>query len=330
MDSETDKTLTIGTPTGSMIDPKRGGLLDLLNRARLFSENLEGNAPASFPYIPWLKVFVARPQELPGLAAQGYCDIFFCGDDWATEWKLRGKESLKMLGLATGKVDIVYAANRDLRAQSVVKVATEYPFIAENYMRNFLGVEQDYPVVKLRAGDDMPTLDRGIIIIDSYGATEAKAFYGLADAVVENTQSGTTLKNFKLDQRTRLFTSESSLYQTVNLKTDEWKMRKAYRISTMLKAAIDAEGVDLVTFNVPNTRLKQVLEYVRTNGLFGSEETLKQGQNWTEFTLQLRTKYPRMPLIDVVGELSEMGATCIDGIPLAYSAKGRPSNGLHQ
>jgi len=90
----------------------------------------------------------------------------------------------------------------------------------------------------------------------------------------------------------------------------------------MLQGAISAYGTDLVVFNVDNGKLEDVLGYVRGNQLFGGEETVIRGGRMSELTLQLPTNDPLRPLIDTIGDLRDLGATSIDGVPLSYSVGG--------
>ena len=346
-----NKKLKIGIPNGSMVDPKRGGLKELLDRARIYTKNIGTNKPPEITNISWLEAVAGRPQELSALASAGYCDVFFCGDDWAKEWELRGKENKKMLGLGIGKVDIVFAEKEETRGMSLLfKVITsEYPYLARWYASSRYTGEfasdtrgsnkrKDYivsdSVIRIVNIGDIPEYvvrkaeitsvkindeRRGLIIVDSYGTTEAKVYYGLANAVIEATQSGDTLKNYGLTIGGKVMSSECSLYCREGL--DEWQRKKAERIAMMLGGAVNAQGKDLVTFNVGNKDLDKVLSYIRENQLFADEETVIPGKTMSEITLELPTRNCDKPLVDVLGDLKDLGASAIEGTPLSYSIK---------
>ena len=346
-----DKKLKIGIPNGSLVDHKRGGLQELLDRARIYIKNIGTNKPPEITNIPWLEAVVGRPQELPALAANGYFDVFFCGDDWAREWELRGKKTEKMLGLGVGKVDIVFAEKEETRGMALLfkVIASEYPYLARWYAASRYAGEfgsdarwsnkrQDYiisdSVIRIVNIGDIPEYvlrkaeitnvkindeRRGLIIVDSYGATEAKVCYGLANAVVEATQSGQTLENYGLKIVNKVMSSECSLYRREGL--DEWQKKKVERIAMTLEGAVNAQGKDLVTFNVGNKDLDKVLDYIRKNQLFADEETVIQGKKMSEITLELPTRNCDKPLIDVLGDLKDLGASAIEGTPLSYSIK---------
>jgi len=307
-----NQKLIIGIPNGSLIDPKRGGLKEILNKARIYCKNLGSNAPAEITNIPWLEVIVQRPQELPWLAAKGYCDVFFCGDDWVKEWELRGYKNKKLIGLGIGKVDIVVATKEGKKYWRIA--ASEYPFIAKEFLETTFSTKD---IQIIRYGEPIKS---NYVVIDSAGTTEPKVVYGLADIVIENTQTGTTLKNYGLIKLEKLFSSECSYY--INEKvSDRWKIKKAERIAMMLEGVINSTEKDLVTFNVKNEDFEKVLNYIRKNKLFGGEETVVKGEKMSEITLELPTTSREKPLIDIIADLKELGASSIEGIPLSYSVR---------
>lgn len=308
--------LKIGLPDGSLVNPQRGGLRELLERARIFTRNWEeGNKSAEITNIDWLEAIVQRPQELPFLAAEEYCDLFFCGDDWAREWELRGYPRKKLVGLGIGKVDIVVAEKPGYEGD--YSCASEYPFIAADYVSKIMKVDRN-AVQLIKYGEQAKN---GPTIIDSFGKTELKQVYGIADLIVENTQTGKTLSDLGFVIVDTIMNSECSLYIRKGLEEDIWKIKKAERIAMMLQGAIDAYGKDLVIFNVPNDRLEEVLMYVRKKRLFGDNETVVPGKPTSEMILELTIKDPNRPYIDTIGDLVDLGATKIDAVPLNYSIK---------
>lgn len=308
-----NQILKIGIPNGSLVNPRRSKLPELLERARIYIKNIGTNAPPEVTNIPWLEAVVGRPQELPAMAYEGLIDVFFCGDDWAKEWALRGKNNERVLGLETGIVDLV-VAEKEKRQKNLFEVASEYPFIARKYYST--KTKQEIPIIDF--GEKSP-IKEGIVIYRSVGETESKAFYDWVDAIVESTQSGATIKNFGLKVMEKIMSSEASFYASLKFINDPWKCKKATRIMRMLKGAMNAYGRDLVVFNVPNEKLPMVLDYIRANSLFGDEESVVPGNKVSEITLQLYTKSPSRPLIDIIGDLVDRGATSIEGIPLNYS-----------
>ncbi len=205
--------LVLGIPDGSMMDPERGGLKKILDKI-----DIEDS----------YKTIIQRPQELPYLASIGACDAYFCGDDWVEEWRLRGYPSDKIIGLDIGKVNLV-AAGKDLKGFSVKRAASEYPFIAKKYLEDNYGAED---VQIIRYGEPMKEYS----VIDSMGKTEWKLVYGIADIIIENTQTGRTLKSLGLDVKENLFSSECGLYSRQNL--DKKRLKEINKLAGMLEEAI--------------------------------------------------------------------------------------------
>jgi ATP phosphoribosyltransferase len=224
--------LRLGIPDGSMIDPKRGGLKELLDRSGIFIDYLGKGRPLEVKNVPWLEAREARPQELPALTNYGYCDVFFGGDDWAKEWEYRGIKTEKLIGLGIGKVDIVDARkNKD----DCLIWASEYPYLAKNYLGETAEI--------VNIGDDIPSRDilseqDKKIVLYSWGKTEPKAFYGLADGIIECTQSGKTIENYKLSIVCKVMSSECSLYVGPNL--DERQKDKVMDLKSMLEKVLVA------------------------------------------------------------------------------------------
>jgi len=313
--------LKIGIPNGSMVNPKRGGLKELLDRARIYTKNIGTNKPPEIINIPWLEAVVGRPQELPDLASAGYCDIFFCGDDWVLERKLGGKESEKILGLGIGKVKVVYAEKTKIDLVPKL-IASEYVNIAFSYLQDSQAdSEKECKIVRLGEVNPDEISEKERAVVGSYGATEAKVYFGIVDAVIDATQSGDTLRNYGLEIKKVLLESECSLYCSKAMKDDSWKMKKAERVAMMLEGALSAQGKDLVTFNISNNNLDVVLQYIRKNKLFADEETVIPGKRMSEITLELPTRNCDKPLIDIIGNLKDLGATAIEGTPLSYSIR---------
>ena len=306
--------LKVGIPNGSLIDSNRGGLKELLANARIDIKNLGESGPLETLNIPWLYPIPGRPQELPALAADGYVDVFFCGDDWAREWELRGKQNKKILGLGTGKVEIVFASKGSEVALG--RIASEYPYITRDFMQNIKDVS--LPITPL---EELAKSSLSCTIVPSYGTTEAKNYYGICDSIVEASQSGNTLEKYGLKIIQKVMASECSLYSNEDTLADPWKRKKAFRLKMMLEGVISAKGKDLITFNVPNRRLGEILEYIQKNRLFGDEETVIRGKRMSEITLEVSSRDRNLPLIDIIGDLKDRGASSIEGIPLSYSIR---------
>lgn len=304
--------IKIGIPNGSTLEANRGGLKNLLENARIRIEDIDSKKAPRAVNIPWLSVMMQRPQELPYLSDRGYCDAFFAGDDWATEWNLRGYKSEKILGLGISKVKIVSATipnKKDFRV-----IASEYPNIAKNYL------EEKFDTKDVEIAKNGKEVTAYYSVVESFGKTELKIEYGIADLVVENTQSGRTLNELGMVVLDEIMESECGLYVPSRL-VDKDKMKKIERVAMMLEGAKNSKDKDLITFNVEKKYLEKVINYVKINELYGNEETVIKGRNNYQITLQVETNNSEKPLLDIIWDLKGLGARSIEGIPLSYSIK---------
>lgn len=306
-----NKQLTMAIPKGSLVKDERSGLRLLLDKAYIWVENLSGDRAPKVVNYDGLVVKTGRPQNLPGLAHNmNYCDIFVCGDDWAKEWELLGAPSVKMVGLNTGQVKLAYAEREDVTAKPLVVVASEYPQIALDYMKRKLGAvgRTDLETAVIKSGMQIP-LEEGLIVMESPGATESLVVYGVADAAVEATQSGRSLKSWGLTVTDIVMDSECSLYRTVAMANDPYKMEQAENITLALKAARDAMKSTMMTMNVGATNLGEVTSYLDAHDLYRDAPTISDNADGSkEIVVQIPTNNGAMPVAKVRGDLTRLGA----------------------
>jgi ATP phosphoribosyltransferase len=94
----------------------------------------------------------------------------------------------------------------------------------------------------------------------SWGATEGKVIEGLADAVVEVTETGSTLRANGLRIVEELMQTNTQLIANHKSYRDPWKMEKIEQISLLLQGALRAEGMVGLKMNVSEKDLKGVVE----------------------------------------------------------------------
>ncbi|ETR74537.1 MAG: ATP phosphoribosyltransferase [Candidatus Magnetoglobus multicellularis str. Araruama] len=132
---------------------------------------------------------VIRPQDMPSHVANANFDLAVTGTDWCNEHRLRfpGSPVVERLKLGFAKVRIVAAAHKDMgntlnqfihnfrekNGNRPIRLASEYVYIADNYAL----LNQLYPYR----------------VIMTYGATESLIPED-ADLIIENTETGNTLK----------------------------------------------------------------------------------------------------------------------------------------
>jgi ATP phosphoribosyltransferase len=94
----------------------------------------------------------------------------------------------------------------------------------------------------------------------SWGATEVKVATGLVDAIVELTETGSSLRAHKLREVMTICTSTTQFIANKKAYLDSWKRKKMEQIVLLLRGAIEAEGKVGLKMNVPATKLKSLLK----------------------------------------------------------------------
>jgi ATP phosphoribosyltransferase len=93
----------------------------------------------------------------------------------------------------------------------------------------------------------------------SWGATEAKVVSGLADAIVEVTETGSTIKAHGLKIIHELMESNTQLIANRQSYEDSWKRAKIEQIALLLKGALRAENLVGLKMNVPVKKMDSVV-----------------------------------------------------------------------
>jgi ATP phosphoribosyltransferase len=93
----------------------------------------------------------------------------------------------------------------------------------------------------------------------SWGATEAKVVEGLVDAIVEVTETGSTLRAHSLRIIHTLLESNTKLIANPVSYSDPWKKAKIRQLALLLQGALNADSMVGLKMNVPEERLEEVV-----------------------------------------------------------------------
>ncbi|OPX39469.1 MAG: ATP phosphoribosyltransferase, partial [Desulfobacteraceae bacterium 4484_190.3] len=93
----------------------------------------------------------------------------------------------------------------------------------------------------------------------SWGATEAKVVSGLADAIVEVTETGSTIRAHGLKIIHELMQTNTQVIANHNSYKDPWKKAKIAQIVLLLKGALRAENMVGLKMNVPTKRMEDII-----------------------------------------------------------------------
>jgi ATP phosphoribosyltransferase len=96
----------------------------------------------------------------------------------------------------------------------------------------------------------------------SWGATEGKVVEGLADAIVEVTETGSTIKAHGLKIIDTLLETNTKLAANKESIKDPWKKKKINQIALLLKGALHAENLVGIKMNVPEKNLDEVVKLI--------------------------------------------------------------------
>lgn len=192
-----------------------------------------------------LEIVLYRPQEMPRYVEDGVVDCGLTGYDWVVENEADITEiaELKYSKATSRPVRWVLAVHHDSKYQSVrdlrgKKIATELVNVTKRYLeRKKIQAEVEF----------------------SWGATEAKP-PRLADAIVEATETGSSLKANNLRILDTVLVSTTRLIANKKSLKDAAKRAKMDRIILLLQGAINAQEKVGLKMNVSKTNLKKVLK----------------------------------------------------------------------
>jgi ATP phosphoribosyltransferase len=231
--------LKLGIPKGSLQD----ATIALFERAgwRIFA-----NGRSYFPTVddPEIECMLVRAQEMARYVEHGALDAGLTGNDWVQE----------------NETDVEYVTSLTYSKQSrqkvrwVLAVPEDSPFHRpEDLAGKIIATELVEFTKRYFASRKIP-----VKVEFSWGATEVKP-PTLADAIVEVTETGSSLRANRLRIIETLMESETQLIANKAAFADAWKRQKIENISLMLNAAIAAQGRVGLMMNAPKGRLDAIV-----------------------------------------------------------------------
>ncbi len=209
--------------------------------------NIAVGARSYYPTVddPELEIVLFRPQEMPRYIEDGVVDCGLTGYDWVVENEVDVQEiaELKYSKATSRPVRWVLAVHNDSKFKSVhdlqgKKIATELVNVTKRYLEN----------KKVKAEVEF-----------SWGATEVKP-PNLADAIVEATETGSSLKANNLRIIDTVLTSTTRLIANKKSLKDSAKKAKIDRIVLLLQGAINAQDKVGLKMNVSKANLNKILK----------------------------------------------------------------------
>jgi len=238
-----ERLLKLGLPKGSLEE----ATIELFRKA---GWKIRGTERSYFPSIDDAEIRCAlmRPQEMPRYIADGTLDAGITGKDWIEE----NGVTLHVVA------DFIYSK------------------VSRRPTRWVLAVPADSPIRSIedlagkRIASEMTNFttryfqSRGIDVhVEfSWGATEAKAAEGLVDAIVEVTETGSTIRAHGLRVIADLLESNPQLVANPAAMKDPWKREKIQQIERLVIGAMAAESQVGIKMNVRKDRLDAVIAII--------------------------------------------------------------------
>jgi ATP phosphoribosyltransferase len=188
---------------------------------------------------------ICRAQEMSRYVEQGIIDAGITGKDWILEnesdvvivedlvYSKVSKRPTRWVIAVPGDSDI-----KKLEDLEGKKIATELV----NYTRKFFAEK-----------------NINVEIEFSWGATEAKVVSGLADAIVEVTETESTIRAHGLRIIHEMMTSNTQFIANKTSWEDPWKREKIENIVLLLQGALKADKIVGLKMNIPSDKLKNII-----------------------------------------------------------------------
>tara|TARA_Y100000310_G_scaffold210406_1_gene211024 strand:+ start:2675 stop:3574 length:900 start_codon:yes stop_codon:yes gene_type:complete len=284
------KKIILGIPTGSLQE----STFDIFEKA---GYNLTVGKRSYFPSIddPEIECVLLRAQEIGRYVEDGVLDAGITGIDWVKETNADVEEIEELIYGKTGlkPVKWVLAVANESPIQSVEDldgkiIATEVMNLTKKYLEEKgINAKTEF----------------------SWGATEIKA-RGLADAIVDVTETGSSLKANNLRIIDTLLESTTKLIANKQSMENEWKKKKIKEVAMLLKGVLLAESKVEMLMNVKKENLDKVLAILPALNTPTISELAQKG--WFDVITIIDKKTVR----EIIPKLKEAGAEGIVEVPI--------------
>jgi ATP phosphoribosyltransferase len=294
---EANRELKLGIPKGSLEQMT----IELFKKS---GWKISSSSRSYFPTIddPAIRCSLARPQEMSRYVEMGTLDVAITGKDWTIENNSDVHVVCEMVYSKTSfrPTRWVVAVPQDSSIKKLEdlkgkRISTEMVNFTKRYFKERnIAVEVEF----------------------SWGATEAKAAEGLVDAIVEVTETGSTIRAAGLHIIHELMESCPQLIANNQAWQDPWKRSKIEQIKLMLLGALSAENKVGIKLNVAEANLEKVVDLIPsitapTIATLHPSPNLK-GVKWYSIESVLDEAKVR----DLIPQLIENGAVGIIEYPL--------------
>lgn len=285
------KKLKFGIPKGSL----QQATINLFEKSG-WKININGRS--YFPDIndDEIECNICRAQEMPRYVDNGTIDAGLTGKDWIEE----NESDVVVVD------DLIYSKTSQQQARWVLAVP------ANSNLKRLEDLQGKKIATELVNYTRRYFKERNIDVkIEfSWGATEAKVVSGLVDAIVEVTETGSTIRAHGLKIIHEFMKSNTQLIANMESYKTPWKKEKIEQIALLLKGALKAKNLVGLKMNVPEKKIKKVIDILPSlnaptvAGLYNS--------NWVSVETIVDVKTVR----DLIPRLTQAGAEGIIEYPL--------------
>lgn len=283
--------LQLGIPKGSL----EAATVELFRRS---GWKIGIDSRSYFPTVddPGLRCLLVRAQEMARYVESGTLDAGITGRDWVLEYdaKVVAAQELVYSKTSLRPTRWVLVVNRDSPVQKPedlrgARIATELV----GYTKRWFAEKK---------------IDVNIEF--SWGATEAKVAEGLVDAIVEVTETGSTIRAHGLRIVCELFESVPQLIVNPTAWDTPWKREKIEQISMLLQGALRAEAQVGLKMNVPAAKMQDVVALLPS--ITAPTVSNLYGTDW----LAVESVIAEATVRDLIPQLMRAGAVGIIEYPL--------------
>jgi ATP phosphoribosyltransferase len=283
--------LKLGIPKGSL----ENNTVDLFKKA---GWRITYDSRSYFPDIddPEINCSLVRAQEMSRYIADGHLDLGLTGIDWIME------NNSDVVAVQ----DLVYSKVSTRQARWVLVVRDDSP------IRSIEDMEGKHISTELVNFTKRYFAEKNIkVSVEfSWGATEAKVVDGLVDAVVEVTETGSTIRANKLRIVHELMRTNTQLIANREAWNDPWKQKKIEQIRTLLTGSLLAMGKVGIKLNVSKANLDSVMKLLPS--LKAPTISSLYSEEWFAIESVIDTGVVR----DLIPQLLDAGAEGIIEYPL--------------
>lgn len=272
------ENLRIGIPSKGRLSELA---TDLLNQAGLKFRRQERTLFALVKQLP-IDIIFLRTDDIPTLCAEGAIDLGITGSDLVEESQ---KDVIVRMPLGVGRCRLSVCVPEDSSISSGTdldgkRIATSFPAVTNRYLSRF---------------------NASAHLVELSGSVEIMIALGVADAIVDLVETGSTLAANRLRVLEDIGNYETVLIQNKDCQKSEM----ADRIVRRLEGVVIARDYSLLEYNVPRDTLERA-EKITPGFNSPTVNTLEQ-EGWCS----VRVMVPRKEVISAMEQLEQIGASAI-------------------